>query len=127
MKFLFNSKDATITNSKSFDFSLTKQIPHSKQLTVENVTFTLKNYTSSPASIYLRSKNIQRALRQKHSVTVRSSDRHDDQNDIIGFLEESHEQYRYFLRNPIRYTLNDTPLRDIDFYFLIEGKIYFLI
>jgi hypothetical protein len=111
VNFIFHSSNGTWNNTKKrYEYNLTNRIDRPKIFKLEQVSLIPSTTPTYPHVVYLKSENLSRIIKTKHTVIAKGdSNQHDIPSDCIGVLTETHMAGRYSLKIPRTFRLIDDP------------------
>ena len=119
VRLLLHSDDATYDETtKKYNFTLDKRIDRPSELQVQKAHYSNLVGATHPLVVYLRSDSLSSLIKTKHTLRVKN-DNHEQTQNIIATLSETHTTGRYDLQNDTRRFPTDPHriLRDIDIMF----------
>jgi hypothetical protein len=111
VNFIFHSDNGSWNSTKKrYEFSLTNRIDRPKIFKLQQASLIPSSAPSYPHVVYLKSENLSRIIKTKHTVIAKGdSNQHDIPSDVIGVLTETHVAGRYSLKIPRTFRLVSDP------------------
>ena len=125
MRLLLHSEDASYdATTKKYRFQLDRRIDKPKQLRVAKAFYSAATMTAYPLVVYLRSDNLHRLIKDKHTLRLKD-DNHEQFENILSTMLEGDRDGRYSSNVDIRRLETDPHLHvtEIDIYFSSNATV----
>jgi hypothetical protein len=121
MRFVLTSRNATYDETlREYIFELGQPLSNFKKFRILDCSFVLENHTLAPPEIFMRSEkladNISRGAIREVKKGVNDGLAHS--SNVIAYLTENTDKFRYHLKHPIEYEIRRNGfIQRLDFFF----------